>query len=90
MPLLIGIFILLAPRLSILAIWYFTAWFDGVFETALWPVLGFFFTPLTMLWFSVVENVYAGQWDTLQIVIGIIVLLIDLSPSSSKRKKDKS
>jgi len=88
MPFLIGLLILIAPRLSIAAIWYFTAWFEGVFETALWPLLGFFFTPFTLLWYSVVENVYGGQWDTLQIVVGVIALLIDLSPSSSKRKKE--
>lgn len=88
MPILIGLLILIAPRLSIAVIWYFTAWFEGVFQSTLWPLLGFFFAPLTLLWYSVVENVYGGEWDTLQLIVGAVALLIDFSPSKTKRKKD--
>jgi hypothetical protein len=48
----------------------------------LWPILGFFLAPTTLLWYSVVVNVYDGEWGALQIVIGVIAVVIDLSPAS--------
>ena len=87
MPCLAAVFALITPRLVIVALWLLSDWFTSVFDTLLWPVLGFFFAPTTLLWYSVVENWYGGEWGTLQIVVVVITLLIDLSPASSKKKK---
>lgn len=55
----------------------------------MWPVLGFFFAPTSLLWYSVVQNAYDGEWGTLQIALMVVAVLIDVSPSSSKRKRKK-
>lgn len=81
---------LIIPRLTILYLWFLTNWFAGVFGSILWPLLGFFVAPTTVLWYSVVENIYAGTWGTFQIVVMIIAVMIDLSPGTKKRKKKKA
>ena len=87
MPCLVALFTLITPRLVIVALWLFTDWFAGVFETMLWPLAGFLIAPTTLLWYSAVEQWYGGQWGPLQILIGVIALLIDFSPASGKKRK---
>jgi hypothetical protein len=87
MPCLFGLFALLVPRLLILVLWFLTTWFVGVFDTLLWPILGFLFAPTALLWYSVVINLYGGTWDTLQIAVMVIALLIDFSPGTSRRRR---
>lgn len=78
---------LVLPRITIAYLWFVTNWFTGVFDSIMWPLIGFFFAPTTLLWYSVIENVYAGTWGTFQIVVMIIAVMIDLSPGTKKRKK---
>ena len=85
MPFVFAAIALITPRLLIAYLWFFTHWFEGIFNGLLWPVLGFLFAPTTFLWFSVVEKAYGGQWDTLQIVVMIVAVLIDLSSSKGKK-----
>ena len=87
MPCLFALIALIAPRVLTVVLWLFTDWFAGIFDTLLWPILGFFFAPTTLLWYTVVHNVYGGAWDTLQIVVLVVAILIDLSPASSKRER---
>ena len=49
MPILAGVIALMAPRILILALWFFSTWFVGIFATLLWPILGFIFAPTTLL-----------------------------------------
>jgi hypothetical protein len=86
MPLLLAIFALLAPRITILLLWVFTLWFDGLFTSSLWPVLGFIFLPTTLLWYTVVLHWFGGVWSTWAIVGVIIALLIDVSPAREHRR----
>lgn len=78
---------LVLPRITIAYLWFITNWFTGVFDSIMWPLIGFFFAPTTLLWYSVIVNVYAGTWGTFQIVVMIIAVMIDLSPGTKKRKK---
>lgn len=87
MPCLIVLLALFVPRIVILVLWFLTNWFEGMFESILLPILGFIFLPTTLLWYSVVQNFYGGTWGIFQIVVAVIAILIDLSPSSSARKK---
>ncbi|GAB5518680.1 MAG: hypothetical protein RhofKO_09310 [Rhodothermales bacterium] len=87
MPCLVALIALLAPRIVIIALWLVTEWFTGVFDAFIWPLVGFLFMPFTMLWYSAVVNWYGGQWGTLQIVVMVIAVLADLSPSTVKRGK---
>ena len=87
MPCLAVLFALLTPRALILILWIFTQWFKGLFDTALWPVLGFIFLPTTLLWYTAVQNWWNGQWGLWQIVGLVIALMIDMSPAGGKRRR---
>ena len=80
MPVLIALFL---PRLVAVYLYFFTSWFQGVFETHLWPILGFLFMPYTMLWYSAVINWYYGEWGFWQIVVLIIAIIADFSSDGS-------
>jgi hypothetical protein len=53
----------------------------------LWPVLGFIFLPTTLLWYTVVLRWFGGQWTLWPIVGIVIALLIDLSPTTGRRRR---
>jgi hypothetical protein len=78
MPCILAFIALLFPRVIIVVLWLFTDWFSGVFNSLLWPVLGFIFLPISMLWYSVVINNYAGQWTTLNIIIMVVAVILDM------------
>jgi hypothetical protein len=90
MPCLLALLALAAPRLVVFVLWFFTNWFRGVFNSVLWPILGFFFLPTTLLWYTAVQHWWGGQW-TLWPVVGIVIALaIDLSPAKGRsRRKDR-
>jgi hypothetical protein len=85
MPCLLALLALITPRIVIVLLWFFTGWFVGLFDTLLWPIVGFLFLPTTLLWYSVVMNWFAGQWTLWPVVGLVIALLIDISPASGKR-----
>ena len=87
MPCLAVIVALAAPRLVVALLWFFTRWFDGVFASILWPILGFIFLPTTLLWYTAVQHWFAGQW-TLWPIVGLVVsLAIDVSPAGGRRRE---
>jgi hypothetical protein len=87
MPLLAILFAFVAPRLVILALYFLTNWFNGAFKTLLFPLLGFLFMPVTMLWYSAVHNWFNGQWDILQIAGLVVAIIIDLAPARMRRRR---
>jgi hypothetical protein len=87
MPCLFAIFALLTPRLLIVVLWFFSTWFTGIFDSWLWPVLGFIFLPTTLLWFTAVHHWFGGQWILWPIVGLIVALLIDISPAGGRRRR---
>lgn len=86
MPCLFALATLITPRLVIILLWLFTSWFHGLFDTALWPVLGFVFLPTSFLWYTAVQNWNGGEWGVLQIVLLVIALSIDVSPAGGRRR----
>ena len=78
---------LILPRLLIAGLWLFSGWFDGVFLTWYWPLLGFFCMPHTLLWYSAVHHWFEGQWDFLQIFILILAVLMDLGIGIFNRRR---
>ncbi len=86
MPCLGVLFALITPRLLIVLLWFFTEWFTGIFDTLLWPILGFIFLPTTLLWYTAVQNWWGGDWQALQVIGLIIALVIDTSPAAGKRR----
>jgi hypothetical protein len=87
MPVLLALFALFVPRLVVIVLWFLTDWFEGMFQSVLWPILGFIFLPTTLLWYSAVQHWFGGQWTLWPIVGLVIALLIDTSPARTKRKE---
>jgi hypothetical protein len=86
MPVLLVLFSLFVPRLVVAILWFFTTWFRGMFDTLLWPILGFIFLPTTLLWYSAVQHWFGGQWTLWPIVGLVVALLIDESPSRGRSR----
>jgi len=55
MPCLVGCLALGFPRLALFLVWLFSNYLGAAYVTILWPLLGFFFMPLTTL-------AYAWAW----------------------------
>jgi hypothetical protein len=89
MPCLFVAIALIVPRLTIFILWFFTTWFTGIFTSLLWPILGFIFAPTSLLWYSVVQNVFDGAWGPIPIIGMVIAVMIDLSPSTGTRNRQR-
>lgn len=87
MPCFAVLFALLAPRLVVVILWFLTHWFDGVFNTLLWPALGFVFLPTTLLWYVAVQHWFGGAWTFWPVAGLVIALAIDVSPAGGRRRK---
>ncbi|HEX2189331.1 MAG TPA: hypothetical protein VHG51_10560 [Longimicrobiaceae bacterium] len=85
MPCLAVLLALFVPRALILGLWFLTDWFRGMFDTLLWPVLGFLFLPTTLLWYSAVQHWFGGEWTLWPIVGMVVALLIDTAPAKGRR-----
>jgi len=90
MPCLVVLLAIAAPRVAIVVLYVFSTWFKGIFDSALWPVLGFFFLPATMLWYTAVHHWWNGQWTLWPIVGIVIALMVDLSPAEGRRRRRRS
>jgi hypothetical protein len=86
-PCLLAILALATPRLLVGLLWFFSRWFDGVFPSMLWPVLGFIFLPTTLLWYTAVQHWFQGQWTLWPIVGLVVALVIDISPAGGRRRR---
>jgi hypothetical protein len=86
MPCIVAVLALVTPRLVVALLWFFSRWFEGMFPSLLWPVLGFIFLPTTLLWYSAVQHWFAGQWTLWPIVGLVVALMIDVSPASGRRR----
>ena len=78
---IIAIIALFLPRVTIVFLYFLTGWFNDIFQTWLWPLIGFIFAPYTLLWYSVVMNWYGGRWNTLQLSILALAVIMDISAS---------
>lgn len=85
MPCLVVLIALFIPRVVIALLWFFTTWFTGF--PLLWGVLGFLFLPTTLLWYTVVQHWFGGQWSLVPIIGIVIALIIDLSPAGGRRRR---
>jgi hypothetical protein len=90
MPCIIALLALLAPRLLIALLWFVTTWFRGMFDTLLWPILGFIFLPTTLLWYSAVQRWFGAEWTLWPIVGLICALMIDVAPAGGRRRARKA
>lgn len=89
MPCLVAVLALITPRLVIVLLWLFSTWFTGLFDTVLWPVLGFLFLPTTLLWYTAVQHWFGGVWSMWPVLGIVLALMIDLSPAKGRRAASK-
>jgi hypothetical protein len=87
MACLLTLLALATPRVVVVLLWLFSNWFNGIFDSRLWPLLGFIFLPTTLLWYTAVQHWFGGVWTLWPIVGIVIALLIDLSPAKGARRK---
>jgi hypothetical protein len=90
MPIILVLVALAVPRLVIVGLWFLSDWFGGIFDSMLWPILGFIFLPTTLLWYSAVQNWFGGEWGLWQIAGLVVALMIDTSSArggGSRKKK---
>lgn len=64
-----------APRLVFLILWFFTGYFDNIFKTLFWPLLGFLFLPLTTLAYTWSLHNYHGiqGWGFAAVLLGFAI-----------------
>ena len=89
MPLLVGCLALATPRLAIVLVFVFSDYIGRAYETTLWPLLGFFFMPLTTLAYAFAIN-DNGSVDGMYLVVVVVAVLLDLGLVGwgSKRRRD--
>jgi hypothetical protein len=87
MPCLLIIVALLLPRMAMFLIWLFSDWFSRAYETAIWPLLGFFFMPYTTLAYmaAMLNNNHQinGGW----LVLLIVAVVVDLGHNGGAARR---
>lgn len=78
MPCLIGCLALLAPRVAIVLVAIFSQYLHQAYQNILWPVLGFFFAPMTTLAYAWAWHHGNGSIHGLGLVIVVLAVLADL------------
>ena len=77
MPCLIGCLALAAPRVAIVVVVIFSDFIGRNYQTTIWPLLGFFFMPLTTLAYAWAINTN-GSVSGLYLAIVVVTVLMDL------------
>jgi len=77
MPILVGCLALATPRFAIVLVILFSDYIGRAYETILWPLLGFFFMPLTTLAYAFAMN-SNGSVDGMYMVVVVVAVLLDL------------
>ena len=77
MPCLVGCLALAAPRFAIVLVVLFSDYLGRAYETTLWPLLGFFFLPLTTLAYAWAVNAH-GSVHGFALVVVVLAVLVDL------------
>jgi len=90
MACLLGCLALALPRLTIVLVVVFSDYIGRAYETWLWPLLGFFFLPLTTLAYAWAINT-RGSVSGGHLVVVVIAVLLDLGlvggGASSRRRR---
>ena len=77
MPCFLAILIVAFPRIAIVLLYLFTAFFNGVFDSVLLPLLGFFFLPFTLIAYTFLANMHQPH-DALFLVVMLVAVIADL------------
>ncbi len=89
---IIGCLALAMPRFALALVFIFTNYLGRAYDTTLWPLLGFFFMPLTTIAYAWAVNTN-GTVTGVYLVVVVIAVLSDLglvggSGASARRRSD--
>jgi hypothetical protein len=79
------------PRLALALVFLFSNYLGRAYDTMIWPLLGFFFMPLTTLAYAWAVNSH-GTVTGIYLVVVVIAVLMDLglvggSGASARRRE---
>ena len=77
MPCLVGCIALFMPRLAIILVVIFSDYLGSAYQTVLWPLLGFFFMPVTTLVYAWAINTN-GSVSGIYLMAVVVAVLLDL------------
>jgi hypothetical protein len=77
MPCFFVLFALLTPRLILILVAIFSTYLHRAYQSAIWPILGFFFAPLTTLAYAWAINTN-GSVTGVYLAVVVVAALIDL------------
>jgi hypothetical protein len=87
----IGCLALAMPRLALALVFLFSNYLGRAYDTMIWPLLGFFFMPLTTLAYAWAVNTH-GTVTGIYLVVVVIAVLMDLGliggSGASARRRD--
>ncbi len=78
MPCLLGCLALSMPRFVIILVAIFSDFIGTAYATVLWPILGFFFMPLTTLAYAWAYHSGNGNVGGIGLVVVILAVLMDM------------
>lgn len=85
MPCLLGVLALVFPRLMLVLVWFFSDYLGRAYDTVLWPLLGFFFLPLTTLAWAFAVNSTGGSVSGGYLALVVIAVVVDLGLVGGRR-----
>ena len=77
MTCLMGLMAMAFPRMAIILVVIFSDYIGTAYQTTIWPLLGFFFMPVTTLAYAWAMH-SSGSVAGLQLFVVIIAVLIDV------------
>jgi hypothetical protein len=94
MALLVGCLALGFPRLAIILVVIFSDYLGTAYQTTVWPLLGFFFLPLTTLAYAWAMHSNGGQVNGIYLFVVIAAAVLDLGmmgggASQAKRSRKR-
>jgi hypothetical protein len=78
----------LLGRLGVFLLWIF-GWFRGAEIGFIWLLVGFLFTPLTLICVGIVNIYFGGEWGLLQIIALILCLISDIGSGKGATSRNK-
>jgi hypothetical protein len=85
MACLITLLALLTPRVALVLVVVFSDFIGRAYESCIWPLLGFFFMPLTTLAYAAAINWNEGSVSGFYFFMVLLAAMIDLGTFGSGR-----
>lgn len=77
MPCLLVLLAFFAPRIALALLLVFTHFLEAAYQSILWPLLGFFFMPITTLTYAIAIN-WGGSVSGIYFFVVLVGALTDL------------